>query len=199
MPIVGILVGKLDARYLVMLGFLITSSALLMMHSLYLGVDFWYLAGLRMFQASGLAFLFVPINTLSYNNIPRNKNNDVSGLTNLARNIGGSTGTAFVTTMLARQMQRHQNVLAQHMNAGDAGYSNSLNQLKMFFGNIVGGGSGFTGPVAQAYIYGQMQRQTGMLAYLDIIIVLATVTAIMVPMPLLMQKMKRGGEAPMAH
>ncbi len=45
---------------------------------------------MRIFQASGLAFLFVPINTMSYTDVPREKNNDVSGLTNLARNIGGS-------------------------------------------------------------------------------------------------------------
>ncbi len=49
-----------------------------------------YVAWMRVFQASGLAFLFIPINTLSYIGIPREKNNDVSGLTNLARNIGGS-------------------------------------------------------------------------------------------------------------
>jgi hypothetical protein len=50
---------------------------------------------MRIFQASGLAFLFIPINTIAYIGVKQTENNDVSGLTNLARNIGGSCGTAF--------------------------------------------------------------------------------------------------------
>ena len=79
--------------------------------NLNLGVSYGYIATLRVFQAAGLAFLFIPINTLSYTGIPMTKNNDVSGLTNLARNIGGSVGTAYVVTMLARRQQFHQNRL----------------------------------------------------------------------------------------
>jgi len=202
MPLVGFLVGRVDARYMVMLGFTITASALLMMHSLYLGVSFWYLAGLRIFQASGLAFLFVPINTLSYVGIPRNKNNDVSGLTNLARNIGGSTGTAFVTTMFSRGMQRHQAYMTRYLTLNDPAFRSYVQQMADYLRRGIGGPSGVMGPAgqaAQANIYMQMQRQTGMLAYLDIIIVLATISALMVPLPMLMQRLQHGAEAPMAH
>ena len=48
----------------------------------------WCLCGC--FQASGLAFLFIPINTIAYIGVKQSENNDVSGLTNLARNIGAS-------------------------------------------------------------------------------------------------------------
>ena len=67
------------------------------MLTLNLNVSYAYVAWLRVFQASGLAFLFVPISTISFAGIPPGKNNDASGLTNLARNIGGSVGTAPVT------------------------------------------------------------------------------------------------------
>ena len=40
----------------------------------------------------GVAFLFVPIQTMCYVGIPPGKNNNVSGMTNLARNVGGSVG-----------------------------------------------------------------------------------------------------------
>jgi len=202
MPLVGYSVGKMDARYLVAFGFTITASALMMMHSLYLGVGFWYLAGLRIFQASGLAFLFVPINTLSYNNIPRNKSNDVSGLTNLARNIGGSTGTAFVTTMFARRMQTHQSVMVRNFTMSNPAFRDYVLQMGAYLHRYMGGPAGVDGPAGQAAmanVYMQLQRQTGMLAYLDIIVVLSTVSALMVPMVMLMQKQKTGGGAPMAH
>ena len=75
---------------------------MVVMHTFSLGSSFKYIMWVRVLQASGLAFLFIPINTISYIGVPREQNNDVSGLTNLARNIGGSTGTAFVATMLTR-------------------------------------------------------------------------------------------------
>ena len=55
----------------------------------------------RCFQAAGLACLFVPINTVAYAFVPRNKNNAASGLINLARNIGGSVGISLVTNLAA--------------------------------------------------------------------------------------------------
>ncbi len=96
---------------MIVYGFSISALALFTMLNLNLGVSYGYVAMLRVFQAAGLAFLFIPINTLAYVGIPMTKNNDVSGLTNLARNIGGSSGTAFLVTMLARRQQFHQNQL----------------------------------------------------------------------------------------
>ena len=57
-----------------------------------LGLSYGELVFMRCFQASGLAFLFIPINTISYIGVKQTESNDVSGLTNLARNIGGSCG-----------------------------------------------------------------------------------------------------------
>ena len=44
----------------------------------------------------GLAFIFIPSNVLSYVNIPREKNNQISSMINFVRNIGGSIGIALV-------------------------------------------------------------------------------------------------------
>lgn len=55
--------------------------ALFHMTGLNLQMSFGYAATLRFFQSIGLPFLFVPINTLAYTGTPRDKNNDVSGLT----------------------------------------------------------------------------------------------------------------------
>ena len=61
----------------------------------------------RVYQAAGLAFLFVPINTVAYSILPRDKNNAASGLINLARNIGGSVGISFVADHDHRRSQVH--------------------------------------------------------------------------------------------
>ena len=115
MPVVGILVGRTDPRYLICFGFAVLSISMVMMHTFSLDSSFKYIMWVRVFQSSGLAFLFIPINTITYTGVPREQNNDVSGLTNLARNIGGSVGTAFVATMLSRRQQAHEAFMIRNM------------------------------------------------------------------------------------
>lgn len=52
----------------------------------------------RMYQMSGLAFIFIPISILSYVGVPRDKSNQVSGISNFIRNLGGSVGISMLTT-----------------------------------------------------------------------------------------------------
>src|SRR5262249_7417059 len=96
-----------------------------------LGLSMWYFAGFnlftdyrreagaRMLQGFGLAFLIVPVTQLAYSYLPPNKNNKASSLTNLFRNLGGSVGIAFVTTLLQRRSQFHQTVLVTHLTGSD--------------------------------------------------------------------------------
>jgi DHA2 family multidrug resistance protein len=177
MPIVGFLSGKVDARKLIGFGFLMLTSALVEMHTLNLGVSYKYLAFLRIFQASGLAFLFIPINTIAYIGVKQSENNDVSGLTNLARNVGGSCGTAFMATMLLRRTAAHENNMVRNLTTANPAFNAQVDALKGSFGK------GFQAVhSAQAYIYNQLHRQAAMLAYLDIIQYLAIFCACMLPL-----------------
>ena len=116
MPIVGFLLSRYSPRYLMLFGLWMLSFSLFHMTSFDLGVDFRTVMMARVYQAMGLAFLFVPINTAAYSGLPRDKNNAASGLMNLARNIGGSVGISFVTTGLARRAQVHQGQLVETLN-----------------------------------------------------------------------------------
>jgi DHA2 family multidrug resistance protein len=204
MPIVGFLVGRVDARFLICYGFAILSISMLMMHTFSLGSSFKYIMWVRVFQASGLAFLFIPINTISYAGVPREQNNDVSGLTNLARNIGGSTGTAFVATMLSRRQAAHEAAMTRNLTLGNEAFRTQVNRLK---GMFPGGGNGaaeFGGKTngnlhaAQAFIYNQLHRQSAMLAYMDIIAVFAVFCACMIPLVISIGRIKPAADAP-AH
>ncbi len=73
-----------------------------------LQIDFHTIMFLRMAQVLFMPFIFIPISTLNYVGVPREKNNQVSGLSNFARNLGGSIGTSVLGTFLARQNQIHQ-------------------------------------------------------------------------------------------
>jgi DHA2 family multidrug resistance protein len=186
MPVVGFLSSKVDPRKLMGYGFSMLTIALIMMHTMDLSVSYGRLVFLRIFQASGLAFLFIPINTIAYIGVKQTENNDVSGLTNLARNIGGSCGTAFVATMLTRRTAAHESNMIRNLTSGNPAFIDRIKALKPMFGaSHGGGGNPMTGKgshAAQAYIYNQMHAQAGMLAYLDIIQALAIFCACMLPL-----------------
>jgi len=207
MPIVGFLIGRTDPRWLICFGFFILSTSMVLMHTLSLDSSFKYIMWVRVYQASGLAFLFIPINTISYTGVKRSENNDVAGLTNLARNIGGSVGTAFVATMLSRGQQSHEAVMVRNLTPDSPGFQSQVNALKHSFGGGgnaggpgFGGGSGGGGiQQAQAFIYNQLHRQSAMLAYMDIIAVLAVFCALMIPLVLLIGKIKPAADGPAMH
>ncbi len=182
MPIVGKLVSKVDPRCLIAFGFCVVSLSLFVLTNIYLGIDFETATLYRVYQNIGLAFLFVPINTISYLGIPRSQSNQVSGMINLARNLGGSVGISLVTTMLARRSQVHQNYLVGHVAAGNPLLQTSLHGIA---GRLIHAGSSAPLATQQAYglIYRSVQQQASVLAYIDTIRFLGV--ACLVAMPLL--------------
>jgi DHA2 family multidrug resistance protein len=198
MPLVGFLVGRTDPRYLICWGFFILSTSMIMMHGLSLNSSFKQIMWLRVYQASGLAFLFIPINTITYTGVPREQNNDVSGLTNLARNIGGSVGTAFVATMLSRGSQRHEALMIRNLTPANRNFEDRVGALKGMFGGS--GSNSLTGPgshAAQGYIYNLLHRQSAMLAYMDIIAIFCVFCACMIPLVVMIGKIHPPSDAPM--
>lgn len=201
MPVVGILSSKVDPRKLIGYGFTMLTLSLITMHTMDLGISYGRLVFLRIFQASGMAFLFIPINMISYIGVKQSENNDVSGLTNLARNVGGSCGTAFVATMLTRLSAAHETHMIRNLTPGNPAYIDQIKQLKGVFGGH-GGGNPMVGAgvhTAQAYIYNQMHRQAGMLAYLDIIQYLSIFCAFMLPLLFFIPKPPKGMSAGAGH
>src|SRR5271168_4049268 len=193
MPLVGFLLGRYQPRYLLLFGWAWTSFALFRMTNFDLAMDFRSIAMARLIQAGGLAFLFVPINTAAYAFLPREKNNQASGLINLARNIGGSVGISFVTTMLDRRSQFHEARLSSHLDPGSVKVQSALNAMVQGFKEH---GSSAALAVQQSYkmLEVMVGRQAAVLAYIDNFKILAISAACMVPLVLFLKKPKSGGE-----
>jgi DHA2 family multidrug resistance protein len=191
MPVVGVLSGRVDPRKLIGYGFVMLTLSLVWMGNLSLQLSYGQLVFMRCFQASGLAFLFIPINTIAYIGVKQSENNDVSGLTNLARNIGASCGTAFVATMLTRRTAAHENSAVRNLVAGSAGFDRVVKARAGAYkpGNGAGVHNGPFGGAswgaihqAQASIYQQLHAQAATLAYVDIIRYLTIICACMLPL-----------------
>ena len=117
---------KIDPRLLICIGFLGTSLALRLMTNIYLQIDFITIVLLRCFQVIFMPLIFIPISTLNYVGVPREKNNQVSGISSFMRNIGGSIGTSGLSVFLTRQNQTHQVTFASHTSMGDPNFAQYL-------------------------------------------------------------------------
>ena len=173
MPIVGFLINRVAARYLVMIGLIISSLGIYNMTRFDLNVSYSTLMWARVYQASGLAFLFVPINAAAYAGLPRSKSNDASAMMNLARNMGGSVGIALANTMLTRRTQYHQHVLAEHVSIYNPMVQRMLQGMSRTFSSHGGSSFPFATLQSRQMLYRLVQQQAAMLAYIDVFWLLA--------------------------
>jgi len=195
LPFVGRMVGKVDSRILIGFGFAILSASMFYMaHKIDIQMDFMTAVKLRAFQAAGMAFLFVPIQTVSYSGVPVQKYNQVSGIMNLSRNMGADVGIAFVTTLVARRSQLHQANLASDTNGYNGWYQAKFNGIAAALEHS-GASSIEAAKQATAVMYRQLSQQATQLAYLDALWMLAVATAFMVPLVWLAQRPQGGAPA----
>jgi len=187
MPVAGGLVSRFDARWLIAAGFAASALALYHMTTLDLQVSFMAVVMLRIYQAGALAFLFVPINTLAYVDIPEGQNDEVSGMINLARNVGGSVGIAMVSTIVTRRTQVHDHGLVMHLTRYDKGVRVLTERMTQALTH-----AGLNTPEAAhkavAGVYQGMQAQAATLGYLDAYFAMAVLCAAMVPLAFLMKR-----------
>src|ERR1700761_4002502 len=197
MPIAGRLIGKMDARMLVSIGYTITALGLYNLTRLDLETSFSSIVLWRMFQVSGLAFVFIPISTLNYVGVPFNKNNQISSFSNFARNLGGSVGTAMLTTFLQRTQQTHQSTLGANIVAGSMRYSEFLDSTKQSLMRL-GQSSDQASQSGVGHAYQILLQQASMLSYMNAFWWLSVIIACLIPLPFIMRKppaMKKPQEA----
>ena len=186
MMVAGRLVSKVDPRMLVCIGYAITAAGLYNLTRLSLDSSFGDITLWRALQVIGLPLVFIPISTLNYVGVPPSKSNQISSLSNFARNLGGSAGTALLTTFLARTSQIHQTQLAANTGAGSIGYQSYIaatTAAARSHGMSALGAAQYS--VGQAYQ--EMLRQASMLSYKNAFAVLATAIACLMPLPFLMR------------
>ena len=199
MPIAGrITATKVDPRLLICIGFLGTAFTLHRLTIVNLQIDFRTIVILRMTQVLFMPLIFIPISTLNYVGVPREKNNQVSGLSNFARNLGGSIGTSLLSTFLARQNQIHQLNFAAHTSHGDRNFENWIAGLKGVF--MAQGFDAVTASQkALALAYRSVMAQASALSFENSFWIMSLVVACLSPLPFLMRRPKPGEQQPSLH
>jgi MFS transporter, DHA2 family, multidrug resistance protein len=187
MPLVGVMMNRMDPRRMLGFGFLLNAATLYWMSWLNLEAGFWDIFWPQFAQGIGLGLLFVPLTTVTMDRIAPKDMGHATSLFNLLRNIGGAAGIAVIQTVMARDRQEHFNVLGAHVNA----YSPST---QLMFQNLRSGfvarGSDLVTATsrANAALSGMVQRQAAMIAFLDGFKLLAVVFLLLLPLVFLMKK-----------
>lgn len=196
LPFVGRLLGKVDARWLIGFGFVAESIALYYTTNIHPGISFATAVKFRIYQSIGLAFLFIPINTMSYVGVPREKNNQVSSLINLMRNVGGGVGISLAQMLLARRAQLHQSHLVEHVTPWSAALKRMVGGLG---GALAHRGATTVEATRRAYrvVYGMVQQQAVTLAFIDVLWMLSIGCALLLPLVFVMRRSRPGGAAMM--
>ena len=190
MPIVGFLVAHIDSRKMIIFGALVVSLALFSMGRFSLDVSFGTIVSARMLQGLGMAFIFVPLSTVSYAFIRAADRGAASSLISLARNIGASVGIATMATMISRQAQIHQGILVAHATPQDPAYTAWIAQLTASFASQTSD-LAQAAQQAQAVVYRMIEAQARTLAFVDVFRMMSFAFLIVVPMMLLIRKPPR--------
>ncbi|HKJ95015.1 MAG TPA: DHA2 family efflux MFS transporter permease subunit [Gammaproteobacteria bacterium] len=197
MPVVGRLVSRFDARWIIMAGLLLGAGALFHMSSFSAATDYESIMLARIVQAIGLGFLFIPITTVAYANLSRFQSDAGSAIVNLSRNLGGSVGISLAVTVLARRSQVHQHALVSNVSAYSDSYQRTAQGLSHALSSASASASGAL-QQAQSVIYGLVQGQARMLAFVDDFRIMGAIFVAMIPLAFLLRR-SAAGDAPPAH
>ncbi len=192
MPLAGIATGRFAARNLAAVGFSFFAASFYYASThVNLGNSFGFNAFLRIIQMIPIPFCFISITNAAYVGLPREASNQVSGIINFVRNVGGSIFIAVTGAIVTNRSLFHQARLQEHMQAGSIAYNLSVSGLSGVFGGGFAGSS-----MAQASIYQQLQAQAATLGYVDIYRMLCWMSILMVFVAFLLSKNKPGQGAP---
>jgi DHA2 family multidrug resistance protein len=138
----------------------------------------------------GAGFVFVPLTTMAMSRLRKDEIGNASGIFNLMRNIGGSVGIASVATFVARGAQVHQRYLAANVTAGNPIVSKMIHGLeaKVFHG---GAGAYTAHHKALGMLYGGVQRQASLLAYMDNFRMLGFLSLLCIPLALCFRNVRK--------
>jgi len=195
MFVAGRTLGKMDPRLMVCMAYIATAAGIYNLTRLDLTTSFASVTEWRMLQVVALPFVFIPISTLNYVGVPATKTNQISSLSNFARNLGGSAGTALLTTYIARSAQVHQVTLAANVVPGSVAYNWFTGRVREI---LMRGGmnSATASRAAVAEAYQVMVRQASMLGYKNAFLIMAVAVLCLSPLPFLMRLPPKRGPKP---
>jgi MFS transporter, DHA2 family, multidrug resistance protein len=198
MPVVGTVLGRFDPRKVLAVGLVGAAWTLYALSKLNLQAGYWDIFIPQFVQGAALALLFVPLTTATMDPIPKEEMGNATSMFNLMRNLGGSIGIASGTTFLFRRQQFHTQLIGEHINP----YRPQVQAMaKGLQGKMMAHGADPVTAMHQSYgaMWGMVQQQAAMVAFVDTFRALAVVFLLVLPLLLLMKRPKHSSKGVAMH
>ena len=178
MFLVGRLINRVDNRFLILTGFLLTVLSLWQMtgFSLQMGMGPVVLSGIL--QGFGLGCTFVPLNTLALSNLPTHILTQGTTMRSLMRNLGGSIGISSLEALLIQNTQIVHSRLVEHLRP-----DNPLAQAPFLAPPF-----SLTTPSGMAALNAEVTRQAAMVAYVNDYALMMIIVLLLIPLLLLVRR-----------
>lgn len=197
MPVVGVLSGRVDNRWLIICGFALFGWTSLLFGSLTLAVSQWSLVWPIILSGVAAGMVFVPLTTATMGTLSNEQMGNATGLFNLLRNIGGSIGISIVDTVVVRHQQIRHNELSQFVTPGTPLFRQFLAQAE----NLarLRGDAGEAVRQGYALVSRLVEQQASILSYIDVFRYLGLLCFLCIPLVLLLKKVAARRGAMAAH
>jgi len=179
---VGRLVQRVDLRLIMTAGFGLTAIALWQMTHITLQMDSNLIITSGFIQGLGIGFTFVPLSSAAFATLAPRLRNEGTPIFSLLRNIGGSVGISIVQALLTRGTAAAHADLATSITRGNPGLAD--------WSKVIGDPS-----TSLALLNAEVTRQAALIAYVNDFWIMMAVTALAIPLLLLVRPPKRTAQA----
>ena len=182
MLIAGRIIGKVDLRLTLLVGFLVTAFALWQMTGYSLELSESDIVWPGVIQGFGTGLVFVPLSAATFATLSPEMRAQGTSLYSLIRNIGSSIGISLVQTLLTRNTVIAHASLAERVTRGSSAWHNPA----------VAGAFNVRIPAGAALLDGAVTQQAAMIAYIDDFWFMLFLTLLVTPLLLLIRPPRRG-------
>ncbi|HVY22878.1 MAG TPA: MDR family MFS transporter [Steroidobacteraceae bacterium] len=171
------LMGRMDARYIIATGFIITAISVWQMTGFYLQMGTGEVIWSGLLQGLGTGFVYVPLAALTFTTLAPHLRNEGTAVFSLVRNIGSSIGISAVITLLVRNTQMLHERLAENITP----YNHVLHDAAPYALSSVTG---------LAQLNAGVTRQAAMMAYNNNFKLMLILTVCAIPLVVLLRPAK---------
>jgi MFS transporter, DHA2 family, multidrug resistance protein len=182
MLIAGRIIGKVDLRLTLLVGFLVTAFALWQMTGYSLELSESDIVWPGVIQGFGTGLVFVPLSAATFATLSPEMRAQGTSLYSLVRNIGSSIGISLVQTLLTRNTVIAHASLAERVTRGSFAWNNPA----------VAAAFDVRTPSGAALLDSAVTQQAAMIAYIDDFWFMLFLTLLVTPLLLLIRPPRRG-------
>jgi DHA2 family multidrug resistance protein len=194
-PIAGYFSDKVNPKIPAVIGIILMAMSLYVNSFLSLYSEHHQIMLSLYIRGFAMGLMFTPLSTTALSNIPRRKIGQASGLFNVIRQVGGSFGIAFMSTLLLQRTIYHTAIYGQAVNQQSDAFHQTAQNLTRFSMNALAGDQTLAAMRAAALIASHISTQAFIRAVCDDFLVASIITiAALVPIVFIRVKKQNKSE-----